>query len=226
MTTATDTKAKRSSSARAPRKPARRRRKDARPSEIITAAKQEFVEKGFADARLEDIAARAGVVKGTIYLYFENKEALFKDVIRSNLLPTVDEYTALVRDFPGPTPDLLKLMVRGMYDKMVRTELRSIIRILLAEGTKFPEILDFYHAEIVTKGEALLRTILERGIARGEFRDAPASHEQRMIVGPVIAAAFWQLTFEAQEPLDLDSYIDAHLDMLMHGLCGANHRPD
>ncbi|WP_112322977.1 TetR/AcrR family transcriptional regulator [Oceanibium sediminis] len=196
----------------------RRRRKAARPGEIVAAGMAEFAEKGFAAARLDDIARRAGVVKGTLYLYFDSKEALFKEAVRAQVLPSIAGLESLAAGFEGPTEALIEAVIRELYAEMVEGDARAILRILVAEGARFPEIIDFYYEEVVSVAERILLSLLERGVARGEFRGGPILDAQLVVIGPAIAAAIWRLTFEHARPLDLDAYCKAHLDVMLAGL--------
>ncbi len=178
----------------------------------------EFSEKGFAATRLEDVAARAGVVKGTIYLYFDNKEALFRAAVRSNVLPAIDSVTHLLDAYQDDTESLLRLAFQTIYARLISGEVRIILRIVLAEGPRFPEILEFYHANTISVAKRLIRRILERGVARGEFR-ADLDVEQPLVVAaPAIVAGLWMTTFDRLEPLDIEAYSRAHADIIMNGL--------
>lgn len=196
----------------------RQRRKDARPAEIIDAGLAEFAEKGFAGARLTDVAARAGVVKGTIYRYFENKEALFQAAVTSRIISTLDNVEDLVESYPGPTDELLKLMLKIIYEKIVASDARVLLRIIIAEGARFPDIPANYYRDSISKGMALIERIVQRGIERGEFQDGPMSKTPSIIMGPAIFAAVWKMTFEPVAPLDLETFMEAHVDMALNGL--------
>ncbi len=198
--------------------PKRRRRKAARPGEIIDAGLLEFAEHGFAGTRLEDVAARAGIVKGTIYRYFESKEALFRAAVRSRIAVTLDQVETLVDTYTGTTPDLLRLLLRAIYGRLVGTDASVLIRIIIAEGARFPEIPAYYHREMITKGEALLKKVIARGIASGEFRAGPAAEVPIVVVAPAIVAALWRMTFDPVQPLPPDKYFDAHIDLILNGL--------
>lgn len=178
----------------------------------------EFAEKGFAAARLEDIAKRAGVVKGTLYLYFDSKEALFNEVVRGQVLPSIEEISAQIERFEGPSEALLTMMIQTFYTEMQRSDLSAILRIMIAEGGRFPELTRFYHREVVSKGEALLLQILTRGIARGEFRQSAIMDSHMVIFGPAISASIWQMTFDQIEPLDMEAHMRAHLDLVLNGV--------
>lgn len=196
----------------------RQRRKDARPAEIVEAGLAEFAEKGFAGARLADVAARAGVVKGTIYRYFDNKEALFQAAVTSRVISTLDNVEELVENYPGPTDELLKLVLKVIYEKIVASDARILLRIIIAEGERFPEIPANYYRGSISKGMALIDRIVQRGITRGEFLDGPMSKMPHIIMGPAIFAAVWKMTFEPVAPLDLDAFMEAHVDMALNGL--------
>ena len=198
--------------------PQRKRRKEARPSEIVEAGLREFSEKGFAAARLDDIAARAGIVKGTIYRYFENKEALFREAVRLRILPVLAEAEEMVERYPGPTEALLRGLLQAIYARFVASDTKVLLRIIVAEGQRFPDIPAYYHREMITKGEALLRKIIARGVERGEFRESAVRDYPVVLVAPALAAAIWQMAFAAQSSIDLDRYREAHLDLVLNGL--------
>ncbi len=197
----------------------RRRRKEARPGEIVDAARDEFVAKGFSEARIDDIAARAGVSKGLVYVYFPSKEALFEAVIRSAVLPIIDQAAALIAaDQTTPAPDQLRMAIGTFYRELVGTDRRRLIHMIIAEGPRFPEMARFYHTEVLSKGKAALRALIERGIARGEFRAGALSRYPEILIGPAMIAAVWKLLFEPYESIDLDAYRDAHIDTMLRAL--------
>ena len=197
----------------------RKRRKEARPGEIVDAARDEFVAKGFREARIDDIAARAGVSKGLVYVYFPSKEALFEAVIRSTVLPFIDHAAALIAaDQTTPAPMQLRMLIGTLYRELVNTDRRRLLHMILAEGTRFPEMARFYHAEVLTKARAILRALIERGVERGEFAASALSTYPEIIFGPALVAAMWKLLFEPYEPIDTNAYMDAHLDAMLRAL--------
>jgi len=197
----------------------RRRRKEARPGEIVEAARDEFVAKGFSEARIDDIAARAGVSKGLVYVYFPSKEALFEAVIRSTVLPFIDQAAALIAaDRTTPAPDQLRMLMTTFYRELVGTDRRRLIHMIIAEGPRFPEMARFYHTEVISKGRAALRALIERGVARGEFRAGPLTVHPEIIIGPALVAMVWKLLFEPYEPLDAEAYLAAHADTMLRAL--------
>jgi len=196
----------------------RRRRKEARPPEIVRAALEEFAEKGFAAAKLDDVARRARISKGTIYLYFADKEALFDAVVRETLGPVLDRVEGLGQNPPGRVEDLLRHLIATVYREVVATERRQIIRMMVAESGRFPHLAEFYHREMVSRGKALLRAVVAHGVATGEFRDGPAARHPEVLLGPAIMAALWKMLFDRLEPLDLEGFMAAHLDVILNGL--------
>src|SRR5689334_3605469 len=146
------------------------RRKAARPQELVTAALGLFVERGYAATRLEDVAAAAGVSRGTVYLYFANKEELFKTVVRENLVPALARGTDLVDNFEGSTPELLRELLRGWWGLIGATPVAGLTKLIMAESGNFPDIARFYHEEVMVPGDELFARVLARGVARGELR--------------------------------------------------------
>jgi AcrR family transcriptional regulator len=196
----------------------RRRRKEARPSEIIEAGFAEFAEKGFAAARLEDVAARAEIAKPTIYLYFPSKEALFEAVVRDRLVGAMEGFEASHLGFEGPTEVLLRNLLRVLYDRLIGGGAIALLRIIIAEGGRFPHLVTLYHEVAMARGMAVIGAILERGIARGEIRPGPAASDPRVVVAPAIVAALWTQLFAHASPLDREAYREAHLDLVLNGL--------
>jgi AcrR family transcriptional regulator len=196
-----------------------RRRKDARPDEILAAALASFAERGFAATRLEDVAARAGVSKGTLYLYFKGKEELFEAVVRATLLPNLERVEALAATFKGPSALLLErllLTIAGVMDSRVG----AIPKLVIAEAGNFPELARFYLDEVVRRGLRLIGMILKRGIERGEFRAVDVDHAVFCVIGPMLLAALWKNSLEAYDdaPMDTQALVRAHLDLLLRGL--------
>lgn len=197
----------------------RARRKDARPSEILEAARKCFVENGFAATRIGDVAKRAGVSAGTVYLYYEHKEALFEAVVRDQVLPIIDHVIAAIRaDAVTPAPEQLRFIFQTMYRELVATDRRKLLHLIIAEGVRFPWLTEFYHREILSKGIALLTAVLKRGEERGEIRPGAVGGHPEMLVGPVILAALFTLLFAEHAPLDLDEYANSHIEFTLSAL--------
>jgi AcrR family transcriptional regulator len=203
-----------------PPKPAtrQRRRKEERPGEILAAALTLFSERGFSATRLEDVADRAGIAKGTIYLYFQTKEDLFEAVVRDAFAPLLERLTGALELPSAKSAVILRFIIETLYRQMVATEKREILRLLIAEVKRFPTLVSFYHREAVSRGKAIVAEILRRGIESGEFRDGPATRYPEVIIGPAILAAIWKLVFEPVDPMDLDEMIEAHLDLVLNSI--------
>lgn len=196
------------------------RRKEARPEEITAAALELFIERGFAATRLEDIAARAGISKGTLYLYFANKEDLFKAVVREGLVSPIAEMQGLVEQYEGDSFELLRMLVFGWWEKVGATAMSGIPKLVLAEAGNFPELVRFYLAEVVEPGLAVMIAIVERGVARGEFRRVNAEDAAQLVAAPLLQMMLWRCALEPRSARKMDPvrYLEAHLDMLRHGL--------
>jgi AcrR family transcriptional regulator len=199
-------------------KPGHRRRKDARPAEILDAGLAEFAEAGFAGARLSAVAKRAGISKGTIYLYFDSKEALFDAALTSRLTPTLADLADALAAWPGSSADLLRLIVTRLHAKMHEPDVQALLRIIIAEGPRFPHIAEAYHRQIIAKGRALLSGVIARGVARGELRDGPAARLPMIVVAPALMATIWRTTFDPFDPIPREAFLEAHIDLILHGL--------
>jgi len=188
------------------------RRKDARAPEILEAALACFAQKGFAGTRMDDIARKAGITKGTIYLYFDSKESVFKALARASIGEQLGAVRTMVENFPGTSAQLLRMVLSTMGG-FVRTSDRVILpKMLLAESGNFPELAKFWREEIIEQGIALLGGIVARGTARGEFRVLLPEHAARLCVAPILLIAIWRTTFEQfdAQPYDHQGLIEAH----------------
>jgi len=197
-----------------------RRRKEARPGEILDAALAEFAARGFAAARMEDIAGRAGVTKGTLYLYFPSKEELFKTLVRESIGAVIAARQAEADMFEGSAAELLATVLRFM-GYFARTSDRAVLpKIMMAEAGNFPELVRFYRAEVVDRGMALLSAIIVRGIARGEFRAVDPQHAARLCIAPMLLVILWRTSFALPDAAawNLEELIEAHIDVLLKGL--------
>jgi AcrR family transcriptional regulator len=196
------------------------RRKDARPEELIAAALDLFVERGYATTRLDDVAARAGVSKGTLYLYFENKEDLFKAVVRGNVLPLLQHGEVLVESFSGNSADLVRKLVRGWWQLTGSTKVAGIPKLVIAEAGNFPDLAKFYYDEVIVRALSMFRRVLQRGNDAGEFREVDIDHLVRVALAPLVMLGVWRHSFACCEQVELqpERYLDAYLDMLLHSL--------
>ena len=172
-----------------------RRRKDTRPAEILTAALETFGERGYDGTRLEDVGRRAGCTKGTVFLYYESKAELFKAAVREAFLPTLRETEKLVEEHRGSARELLAAVLRIRWDHMERTRLTGLVKLLLTETAKYPDLARFYNDEFIDKNQALLRRVLQRGVDSGEFRPMDVAQAARVIVSPLLFAAVWRHSF-------------------------------
>ena len=203
-----------------PAKPRWRRRKEARPEEILSAALEVFADRGFAATKLEDVARRAGVTKGTIYLYFANKEALFKALIRQTIVPVIAKGEAIAQAFTGSARDLFERLVREYWRLVGETALSSIPRLMIAEAGNFPELARFYYAEVVTRGHRLMEGVLERGIKAGEFKKVDLAVATKLAMSPLMHAVVARKAFAhcMPEKFDVTGYLDTHIDLFLHGI--------
>ncbi len=197
-----------------------RRRKEARPSELTAAALELFVEKGYAATRLDEIAARAGVSKGTLYLYFESKEELFKAVIREGLLPLLAEGEALMASMPGPASDLFRAIVLRWWEMVGEGPIGGIPKLIFAEARNFPEIARFYADEVIERGKRLMVAVLQRGIETGEFRSVDPQALVHLVISPLIMRVIWKHSLDCcgitNVPIDI--YLREYLDLMLRGL--------
>ena len=203
------------------------RRKQARPAEILDAALKVFAHKGFAAARMDDIAKEAGVTKGTIYLYFENKEAVFKSLVRAAVGSTIGTVAEDVKSFQGSARILLRMVLSRIAQMLVESDKVVLPKIVISESSNFPWLAEFYRFEIIERGLQILTSLLEHGMAQGEFRKLPAHHVARLCVAPVLLAAIWRVTFAHldTEPYDYQGLIETHLDVLFRGLAADGAAP-
>jgi len=198
-----------------------RRRKEARPGEILDAALVCFAEHGFAATRLDDVAHRAGVTKGTLYLYFPNKEELFKAVVAQALVPNLERGEALLSEAAEPqsTAALLAEVMRG-WAELASSPAGAIPKIVVSEAGNFPDLARFYREQVVDRGMALLRRVLQLGIARGEFRALDLDDTVRCVVAPLLMAMLWRHSLGRHElaGFDPDALCQTHLQLLLNGL--------
>jgi AcrR family transcriptional regulator len=196
------------------------RRKDARPSEVTAAALECFVERGFSATRLEDVARRAGVSKGTLYLYFDSKEDLFKAVIREGIVSRIEEAEAKLAAYAGTSRALLAELMHDWWAQIGSTKLGGITKLMMSESGNFPELAKFYHDEVVQRGIGLFAMVIQRGIDVGEFREVPLHVTPRIACAPVIMLMLWRNSFDlcGTGELDADAFIETHTEMLIRAL--------
>jgi AcrR family transcriptional regulator len=194
-------------------KPNRAERAAERRQAIIEAALDEFIARGFTATRLDDIARRAGVAKGTIYLHFKDKESMFEELIRTAIVPLVGRMHG-----PPPTGGTIRDAIEGFalafIQEIAKTRRGDIVRLIVAEGPRFPAIADFYYREVVSRGLTGMRALIELGIARGEIKQKNLAKFPQLIVAPALIAVIWQSLFAKHAPLDAIEMFRTHLDLV------------
>ena len=197
----------------------RRRRKAERPQEILEAAFVEFSRNGYAVTTLDQIAERAGVTKGTIYVYFENKEHLFISMVREITKGATEIVHGMFESHDGSTADLLRAQFSFIYQHIVEDKRRrEVVRMLIAEAPRFPELTDRYHQEILRPCLDMLKAAIQRGVDRGEIRRSAIISSPQVIMAPIALVDLWLMMFDDRQPLDLKTYFDAHLELVLNGL--------
>jgi len=201
--------------------PGRQRRKEARPQELLDAALDLFVEKGFAATRSEEVASRAGVSKGTLYLYYPSKEDLLKEVVRQNVVNQIVEGIDLIRQHEGPTSELLARVLRLWWQRVGETRASGILKLMMSEARNFPDIAQFYVDEVIKPSHAMLSELVQRGIDRGEFRPVVVDDVVHVLVTPLLFLVMNKHSLGAcsvGSMLDPKPVIEAQIDLVLHGL--------
>ena len=201
-------------------KPRWQRRKDARPAEILTAAIDVFAERGFAAAKLDEVAARAGVSKGTLYLYFESKDELFSSMVRGLLLPNIAMAERAMAESKGSATALLRQLILTFGKVLITTKLGTIPKLIIAESANFPDLARFYYEEVISRGMRFVGGLIKRGVESGEFR--PIAPEQFLptLFGPFLVLSVWKHSFEPAGVLALptEAILANHAEFLLRGL--------
>lgn len=185
-----------------------------RKQAILDAALHEFAERGFEAARLDDVAARCGVAKGTLYLYFNDKESLFEEVVRGAALPVLEHVRAL-----AGRPDLsfeqgLSALYAIFEKEILGTPRKLLIRLIIAEGPRFPRIAQFYFENVIAQVLPVLRALAERAVERGELADDAIARYPQLIAAPLLTAVIWDSLFSKLQPLDVEGFLRAHRELL------------
>jgi len=203
-----------------PFKPKWERRKEARPQELLAAALNLFVERGFAATRLDDVAKAAGVSKGTLYLYFSSKEDLFKAVVRESIVPLIGEAEGMIDEYTGGTAQLFREVMTSWWEKVGDTKLSGLPKLMMAEACNFPELASFYQEEVVNRGENLIASMLRRGMERGEIRRVDLEIDARLLIAPMIMMMMWKHSSDVCHvpPEKLHTYLQHYIEMALHGL--------
>jgi len=196
-----------------------RRRKEDRPEEITAAALQAFAEKGYAATRVDDVAKRAGVSKGLLYLYFKTKEDLFKAVIRSFVVPRIDALRAIIDSSELSSEEFLRGPFLDFAKALPGSPIGILVRLMISEGPKHPDLLQFYWDNVISRGLGAINELLERGVASGEFRRSAVNEFPHLFAMPVLFSVIFRLLFEKQ-CLDTDKLIEAQVDILIAHMKG------
>jgi AcrR family transcriptional regulator len=196
-----------------------RRRKEDRPQEITEAALLAFAEKGYEATRVDEVAKRAGVSKGLLYLYFKTKEDLFKAVIRSFVVPKIDDLTAIIETSELSSEEFLRGPFLDFAKTLPGSPISILVRLMISEGPKHPDLTQFYWENVVSRGLSAMTVILQRGVKNGEFRHSVVNDLPHLFVMPVLFSVIFKLLFKEQCP-DTDSLIEAQIDLLIAHMKG------
>lgn len=198
------------------------RRKEARPGELLAAALDLFVEKGFAATRVDDVAQRAGVSKGTLFLYFPSKDELFKAVVRENLSGHFADWKEELLHYEGSSEELLRYCLNTWWERIGSTKASGIPKLVMSEAGNFPELAAFFQAEVIAPGDDLVRRILQRGVDRGEFRPVNMQYGVYSVLSHFIFMAMWKHSMgpccDSRGELDPQQYLNTQADILINGL--------
>ncbi|GMR18008.1 MAG: TetR/AcrR family transcriptional regulator [Gammaproteobacteria bacterium] len=196
------------------------RRKSSRPSEILAAASDLFVSKGFSATKLDDVARQAGVSKGTVYLYFKNKETLFRELVKSVVVPALERAEAHAASHDGSAEDLLRQLI-GIWQKSMRDPgLCGLPKLVISEAGNFPDLARFYVDTVVKRVRHLVMETLKAGVRSGEFRSCDYNHVARVIIGAMVFASVWECSLAPfdDEPYETKKYFEAYIDITLKGL--------
>lgn len=186
---------------------------------ILAAALDEFSQNGFASARLDDVAKRANVAKGTIYLYFKDKESLFQELLRTQISPVMGMLEAVLASGgkdakPVPLRELAHRVVDLFVEQVIGTRRKDIVRLILTEGPRFPKLAEFYYREVISRGLSALRGRAQRAFQEGELKSDALVRFPQLIVAPALTAIMWKSMFDRFEPLDAKALMKAHIENL------------
>jgi len=196
-----------------------RRRKDARPAEILAAALKVFSVKGFAATKLDEVAKAAGVSKGTVYLYFESKEILFKDVVNEFVLPQIVKAEEHAQQYKGSIKELMQKLIEQWRTNVIETDLCGIPKIMVAEAALFPELATFYLENVIQRVRKFVANLIVLGIERGEFNKCDPAYAARHFLAPMVFAAVWEKSLAPyDEQYDIKKYLNTHLDIFLQGI--------
>lgn len=189
-----------------------RRRKDARPEEILDAALEVFTEKGFAGTRLDEVARAAGVSKGTLYLYFKSKQEIFEAAIQHTINPRLAQVEKLVEGDDGPVDDLLGRLIREWWNNVTGSHISALPKLIISESGNFPELAEFFTRNIVRRTRQLFASVIQKGMDRGVFISGNATTLARLALAPMIQGVIWMHSLAPyDDPQDPEQYIETHI---------------
>ena len=186
----------------------REQQKEAKRLALVDAALAVFSRVGFAAAKIDDVAEEAGVSKGTVYLYFDSKEQLFEGMVKAKMLPMLNNAPGLVIDPDQSATDRLKQHLRFFYTKVLDSDRRQIMRLIMSEGPNFPDLAEFYYTNVLSRGQAMINAIIQQGIENGEFRNMSGHGLMHNVVAGALAVGMWKQVFDRFQPIDLDAYYE------------------
>ena len=191
------------------------RRKEERPAEITEAAMEAFAEKGYAATRVEEVARRAGVSKGLLYLYFKTKEDLFKAVILNFISPKLDTLIGKIEQTDLSAEEFLRGPFLDFARSVPRSRARILLRLMIAEGPKHPDLIEWYWENVVSRGLGAVRAVIEKGVRSGEFRQSAVDEFPQLLVSPVVFSALWKQLFDKHSNLDTDRFLERHVEFVI-----------
>jgi AcrR family transcriptional regulator len=202
------------------RQPKWQRRAEDRPREICAAALEVFAEKGFAAARLDEIAKRAGVSKGTLYLYFKDKEDLFRAVVRSAIAPNIEAVTSTISSSDAPFPEVVRMFLAAFAEREARLPIGAVAKMVVGESRNFPELARVWHDEVASKAIGAIAAFIERAQQRGEVRAGDPRLHAFSLMGPMVLGALWRATLvpAGGQPLDIAALARQHGETILNGL--------
>ena len=196
----------------------REQQKETKRLALIDAALAVFSRVGYAAAKMDDVAHEAGVSKGTVYLYFDSKEKLFEGMVHTKMMPMLDQAAMAAMQTPMSATERIKAHMSYFYTKVLNSDRRQIMRLIMAEGPNFPDLAEFYYRNVLSRGQAMIGAIIQDGIDKGEFRKMSGHGLAQNIAAGALVAGIWKLVFDRFQPLDLDAYFETHLDLVLNGL--------
>lgn len=187
--------------------------------DILNAAFEEFSSRGYEATRLDDVAQRAGIAKGTVYLYFKNKEMLFRAVLRSQITHVLTDFEQFTRSSSASPEEMVRELLSRHYSHLVQnSKARSIVRLLVAESRKFPKLSEIYYKDMIEPGVRMIRLIVEKGVSSSEFSRTAMAEFPQLLLAPGVLAVLWTLLFGERHPLDLERYKEAHVQLVLRAL--------